>query len=105
MQVSLASFQRDVVDLRLRARGQRRDHFDAEPFQRADKQWRQLHRSDHQLGGSDHQFAHLWEMEEVAVGGLPVSHGACVGIGCLSMLAAYEWLLRQDLSRIAPAAR
>jgi glycerol-1-phosphate dehydrogenase [NAD(P)+] len=42
-------------------------------------------------------------MEEVAVGGVPVSHGTCVGIGCLSMLAAYEWLLRQDLSRIAPA--
>ncbi len=41
--------------------------------------------------------------EEIAVGGMPESHGACVGIGCLSMLAAYEWLLRQDVSSIAPA--
>ena len=63
----------------------------------------QAHGNSRPASGSDHQFAHLWEMEEVAVGGMPVSHGACVGIGCLSMLAAYEWLLRQDLSRIAPA--
>lgn len=63
----------------------------------------QAHGNSRPASGSDHQFAHLWEMEEIAVGGMPVSHGACVGIGCLSMLAAYEWLLRQDLSRIAPA--
>jgi glycerol-1-phosphate dehydrogenase [NAD(P)+] len=63
----------------------------------------QAHGNSRPASGSDHQFAHLWEMEELAIGGIPVSHGACVGIGCLSMLAAYEWLLRQDLSRIAPA--
>lgn len=63
----------------------------------------QAHGNSRPASGSDHQFAHLWEMEEVAVGGEPVSHGACVGIGCLSMLAAYEWLLRQDLARIVPA--
>ncbi|MBI2741749.1 MAG: sn-glycerol-1-phosphate dehydrogenase [Rhodospirillales bacterium] len=63
----------------------------------------QAHGNSRPASGSDHQFAHLWEMEEVAVGGMPVSHGACVGVGCLSMLAAYEWLLRQDLSAIAPA--
>jgi glycerol-1-phosphate dehydrogenase [NAD(P)+] len=64
----------------------------------------QAHGNSRPASGSDHQFAHLWEMEEVTVGGVPVSHGACVGIGCLSMLAAYEWLLRQDLASIAPAA-
>jgi glycerol-1-phosphate dehydrogenase [NAD(P)+] len=63
----------------------------------------QAHGNSRPASGSDHQFAHLWEMEEIAVGGVPVSHGACVGVGCLSMLAAYEWLLRQDLSRIVPA--
>lgn len=63
----------------------------------------QAHGNSRPASGSDHQFAHLWEMEEVAVGGVPVSHGACVGVGCLSMLAAYEWLLRQDFSRIVPA--
>jgi glycerol-1-phosphate dehydrogenase [NAD(P)+] len=64
----------------------------------------QAHGNSRPASGSDHQFAHLWEMEEVTVGGVPVSHGACVGIGCLSMLAAYEWLLGQDLMSIAPAA-
>ncbi|MDB5489793.1 MAG: Glycerol-phosphate dehydrogenase, partial [Reyranella sp.] len=62
----------------------------------------QAHGNSRPASGSDHQFAHLWEMEEVAVGGAPVSHGACVGIGCLSMLAAYEWLLRRDLSQVDP---
>jgi len=64
----------------------------------------QAHGNSRPASGSDHQFAHLWEMEELAVDGVPVSHGACVGVGCLSMLAAYEWLLRQDMAAIAPAA-
>lgn len=64
----------------------------------------QAHGNSRPASGSDHQFAHLWEMEEVAVASLPVSHGACVGIGCLSMLAAYEWLLAQDPLTIEPSA-
>jgi glycerol-1-phosphate dehydrogenase [NAD(P)+] len=64
----------------------------------------QAHGNSRPASGSDHQFAHLWEMEEIAVGGMPVSHGACVGVGCLSMLAAYDWLLRQDTSHLAPTA-
>jgi glycerol-1-phosphate dehydrogenase [NAD(P)+] len=63
----------------------------------------QAHGNSRPASGSDHQFAHLWEMEEVAVDGQPVSHGACVGIGCLSMVAAYEWLMHQDLCGIEPA--
>ncbi|TWT15282.1 sn-glycerol-1-phosphate dehydrogenase [Reyranella sp. CPCC 100927] len=63
----------------------------------------QAHGNSRPASGSDHQFAHLWEMEELAVDGVPVSHGACVGVGCLSMLAAYEWLLRQDMAVITPA--
>jgi IS5 family transposase len=31
-----------------------------------------------------------------------VSHGACVGVGCVSMVAAYEWLMHQDMRRIDP---
>jgi glycerol-1-phosphate dehydrogenase [NAD(P)+] len=62
----------------------------------------QAHGNSRPASGSDHQFAHLWEMEEIAVDGEPVSHGACVGIGCLSMLAAYEWLQRQDMGTIDP---
>ena len=64
----------------------------------------QAHGNSRPASGSDHQFAHLWEMEGLAVDGVPVSHGACVGIGCLSMLAAYDWLFRQDLSRLVPSA-
>jgi glycerol-1-phosphate dehydrogenase [NAD(P)+] len=63
----------------------------------------QAHGNSRPASGSDHQFAHLWEMEEIAVDGQPVSHGACVGVGCLSMLAAYEWLQRQDVASIDPA--
>jgi len=63
----------------------------------------QAHGNSRPASGSDHQFAHLWEMEDIAVDGQPVSHGACVGIGCVSMVAAYEWLMHQDMRAIDPA--
>lgn len=63
----------------------------------------QAHGNSRPASGSDHQFAHLWEMEGIAVDGQPVSHGACVGIGCVSMIAAYEWLLQRDVRSIDPA--
>jgi len=63
----------------------------------------QAHGNSRPASGSDHQFAHLWEMEGLAVDGQPVSHGACVGIGCVSMIAAYEWLLHRDVRSIDPA--
>lgn len=62
----------------------------------------QAHNNSRPASGSDHQFAHLWEMEGIAVDGMPVSHGVCVGIGCLSMLAAYAWLLDRDIAGIDP---
>jgi glycerol-1-phosphate dehydrogenase [NAD(P)+] len=62
----------------------------------------QAHGNSRPASGSDHQFAHLWEMEDLAVDGQPVSHGACVGVGCVSMVAAYEWLMHQDMRRIDP---
>lgn len=65
----------------------------------------QAHGNSRPASGSDHQFAHLWEMEEIKVDGQPVSHGACVGVGCLSMLAAYDWLQHQDMNAIDPARR
>jgi len=63
----------------------------------------QAHGNSRPASGSDHQFAHLWEMEGIAVDGQPVSHGACVGIGCVSMIAVYEWLLHRDMRAIDPA--
>jgi glycerol-1-phosphate dehydrogenase [NAD(P)+] len=63
----------------------------------------QAHGNSRPASGSDHQFAHLWEMEGLSVDGQPVSHGACVGVGCVSMIAAYEWLMHQDLGGVDPA--
>jgi len=60
----------------------------------------QAHGSSRPASGSDHLFAHLWEMEGLCVDGSPVSHGACVGVGCLTMLHLYEWLQRQDLTAL-----
>lgn len=56
----------------------------------------QAHGNSRPASGSDHQFAHLWEMEGLSIDGERVSHGACVGVGCVVMLRLYEWLLAQD---------
>ena len=65
----------------------------------------QAHTNTRPASGSDHQFAHLWEMEGLSVAGEPVSHGACVGVGCVAMLALYEWLCAQpiDARVLAPS--
>lgn len=63
----------------------------------------QAHGNSRPASGSDHQFAHLWEMERRTVDDLPVSHGVCVGIGCVTVLGLYEWLQGQDLTTIDPA--
>jgi glycerol-1-phosphate dehydrogenase [NAD(P)+] len=57
----------------------------------------QVHGSSRPASGSDHQFSHLWEMENLAIAGEPLAHGACVGVGCVAMLALYEWLLAQPI--------
>lgn len=58
--------------------------------------------SSRPASGADHQIAHLWEMADVAHQGVPVSHGACVALGALTVLSLYDWLLAQDLSAIDP---
>lgn len=50
--------------------------------------------------GADHQVAHIWEMEKLVHDGERVSHGACVSIGCMTILRLYDWLLEQDLTSI-----
>lgn len=50
--------------------------------------------------GADHQVAHIWEMEKLVHEGERVSHGACVAIGCMTVLRLYDWLLEQDLTVI-----
>lgn len=58
----------------------------------------QAHGNSRPASGSDHQIAHLWEMERLSVDGEPAAHGACVGIGTVAMLALYEWFLAQDVA-------
>ena len=60
----------------------------------------QAHGNSRPASGSDHLFAHLWEMEGLSSDGIPVAHGACVGIGCLTMLHLYDWLLDQDVATL-----
>jgi glycerol-1-phosphate dehydrogenase [NAD(P)+] len=62
------------------------------------------HGSSRPASGADHQIAHLWEMEDLTQDGERVSHGACVAVGCATVLALYDWLLAQDLRQITAAA-
>jgi len=59
----------------------------------------QMHGNSRPASGSDHQLAHVWEMDHVAVDGEAAAHGACVGVGAVAMTALYEWLLAQDVPR------
>lgn len=58
----------------------------------------QAHGGSRPASGSDHQIAHLWEMERLTVDGEPAAHGACVGVGAVAMLALYEWFAAQDVA-------
>lgn len=64
----------------------------------------EAHGSSRPASGADHQIAHLWEMEGLSLAGESVSHGACVAVGCASVLALYDWLLTQDLSDVTSDA-
>ncbi len=60
----------------------------------------EAHGSSRPASGADHQIAHLWEMEDLSQHGERVSHGACVSVGCVTVLALYDWLLTRDLTRL-----
>ncbi len=64
----------------------------------------ELHGSSRPASGADHQIAHLWEMDDLVLGGERVSHGACVAVGCVMALRLFDWLLAQDLTRLDVAA-
>ena len=57
----------------------------------------QAHGNSRPASGSEHQFAHLWEMEGLEVDGNPASHGSCVGLASIAMLAIYARLLEEDV--------
>ena len=56
--------------------------------------------SSRPASGTEHQISHYWDMEDLSVGGHPVSHGFKVGIGTLASTAALEFMLEHDLSKM-----
>ena len=56
--------------------------------------------SSRPASGTEHQVSHYWDMEDLAFGGRPVSHGFKVGIGTLFSTKTLEFLLRRDLSQL-----
>jgi glycerol-1-phosphate dehydrogenase [NAD(P)+] len=64
----------------------------------------QAHGTSRPASGSEHQMAHVWEMERLTVDGEPAAHGACVGVATVAMLALYEWLLAQDIGSAVRAS-
>jgi len=60
----------------------------------------EFHGSSRPASGAEHQIAHMWEMEALTFGSLPVAHGACVAVGTTTILALFDWLIGQDLSKL-----
>ena len=58
----------------------------------------EAHGSSRPASGADHQIAHLWEMDDLHLGEERVSHGACVAVGCVTVLRMYDWLLSSPRS-------
>ena len=56
--------------------------------------------SSRPASGTEHQFSHYWDMEDLCFEGRPVSHGFKVGIGTLASTATIEFLLEQDLANL-----
>ena len=56
--------------------------------------------SSRPASGTEHQYSHCWDMEDLCVDGKHVSHGFKVGIGTLASTAELEFLLEKDLSNI-----
>jgi len=56
--------------------------------------------SSRPASGTEHQYSHCWDMEDLCFEGKHVSHGFKVGIGTLISTAELEFLLEKDLSDI-----
>ncbi len=57
--------------------------------------------SSRPASGTEHQFSHCWDMENLAYpNGKHVSHGFKVGIGTLASTASLEFLLEQDIEHL-----
>lgn len=66
----------------------------------------QYTRSSRPVSGCEHLFSHVWEMADLAVGGVPVTHGHKVAIGTLCAAAFTELLFRsKEPPRADPRSR
>ncbi|MDG3003357.1 sn-glycerol-1-phosphate dehydrogenase [Paludisphaera mucosa] len=60
----------------------------------------QAHQTSRPASGAEHQFSHLWDMQDHIFRGVAPSHGFKVGIGTLASLALYQDLLARELETI-----
>lgn len=60
----------------------------------------QYNRSSRPASGAEHQFSHLWDMEQHRHQGRIPWHGCKVGIGTLAVTLLYEELLRYPLDQL-----
>jgi glycerol-1-phosphate dehydrogenase [NAD(P)+] len=56
--------------------------------------------SSRPASGTEHQYSHCWDMEDLCYDGKHVSHGFKVGIGTLMSTAEIEFILEKGLSDI-----
>ncbi len=56
--------------------------------------------SSRPASGTEHQFSHCWDMEDLCFEGKHVSHGFKVGIGTLASTASLEFLLEKDIAAL-----
>lgn len=56
--------------------------------------------SSRPASGTEHQFSHCWDMENLCFEGKHVSHGFKVGIGTLASTASIEFLLNKDIENL-----
>ncbi len=60
----------------------------------------QWSKSSRPASGAEHQFSHLWNMENHLHNGEHISHGFQVSIGMLSITALYEQLLKAPITTL-----
>lgn len=56
--------------------------------------------SSRPASGTEHQYSHCWDMEDLCFEGKHVSHGFKVGIGTLMSTAELEFLLEKDIENL-----
>lgn len=56
--------------------------------------------SSRPASGAEHQFSHLWDMQDHKHNGASVSHGFKVGIGTVASARLYEYLYTLDLEQL-----